>query len=235
MLSVTHNIDQFRMAWLHLTRDDMPKITAAALNKTAYDGLDLIKADMRESFNAPTRWTLNAFMVWRADARTLAAEIKPRPSVGSRHYLKVQSAGGARPRTGIEGALISRLKYGGNIAAVTPARGAKLDGSGNWSKSQRKQVFSGVKAPRDAVQNTSTVSKKLSRNKKRAQFFVPKPGSKLSPGVYQRDGKTLTKVLNFTDTMPRYRKRVDFKKTVEAKAGKLFEGHLARRLANALR
>ena len=233
MLSVTHNIKEFRAAFHALTNDQMPQVTAMALNDTAYDGLDTVRDEMSQNFNSPTRWTLNAFMVWRADARTLRAEVKPRPSVGSRHYLKVQAAGGARPRTGVEGALISRLRYGGHITAVTPAGGAKLDASGNWSSGQRNQLMSGIKAQRDTLTNTTARSRK--RNPKRAQYFVPKPGSKLSPGVWQRDGDSVTKILHFTQSRPNYAKRVDFRKAVEVKAGQVFERHFARRLAVAMR
>lgn len=233
MLTVTHNIKEFRTAFQALVNSEIPAITAMALNDSAYDGLDAVRDEMTQNFNSPTRWTLNAFMVWRADARTLRAEVKERPSVGSRHYLKVQMAGGARPRTGVEGALISRLRYGGHITAVTPASGAKLDASGNWSSGQRNQLMSGIKAQRDTLTNTTARSRK--RNPKRAQYFVPKPGSKLSPGVWQRDGDKVTKILHFTQSRPNYAKRVDFYKAVEVKAGLVYERHFARRLAAAVR
>jgi hypothetical protein len=233
MLTLSHNIPQVRAALRQLLVGDMPQITAMALNDTAYDALDAVKADMQDQFDRPTRWTLNAFMVWRADARTLQAMVRERPSVGSRHYLKVQNTGGVRPRTGVEGALISRLNYAGDIQAVAPAKGAKLDASGNWSSGQRNQLLSGVKAQRDATANTTAASRR--RNRGRAQFFVPKPGSRLSPGVWMRDGDSVTKVLNFLQARPSYTRRVNFLLVVETKAGLVFQGHLARRLAVAAR
>lgn len=233
MFSVSHNIKQFEAAFHALTDTETPRLVAMALNDTAYDGLDAVRLEMVQNFVSPVRWTLNAFMVWRADARTLQAKVMERPSVGSRHYLKVQMKGGARPRTGVEGALISRLKYGGHITAVTPAGGAKLDGSGNWSSGQRNQVMSGIKAQRDGAANTTTRSRK--RNAKRAQYFVPKPGSKLSPGVWQRDGDRLSKILHFTKSRPTYSKRVDFHAAVERKTLVVYERHLALRLGAALR
>jgi hypothetical protein len=233
MFSLSHNIPEVRAALHQLLVGDMPQITAMALNDTAYDALDAVKAEMTKQFDRPTRWTLNAFMVWRADARTLKAIVRERPSVGSRHYLKVQNTGGVRPRTGVESALISRLNYGGEIVAVTPAKGAKLDASGNWSTGQRNQLLSGVKAQRDATANTTAASRR--RNRGRAQFFVPKPGSRLSPGVWMRDGDSVTKVLNFTRSRPSYTRRVNFLQVAETKAGQVFEGHLALRLATAMR
>ena len=202
MLSIQTNIKEFKVAFAKFTHSVVPEVTAMALNDTAYDGLDAVKKEMTDKFDSPTRWTLNAWMVWRADAKTLRAEVKPRPSMGRRHYLKVQVAGGVRPHTGVEGALRGRLKYAGNIASVTPAKGARLDASGNWSSGQRNQVLSGVQAQRDATSNTTKGSR--TRAKKRAQYFVPKPGSGLSPGVWQRDGDTLSKVLHFTQSASSY-------------------------------
>jgi hypothetical protein len=234
-VTVTHNIADVARALSRLAKDHVPYATARALNDTAADGLVALQDEMKAQFDRPTRWTLNAFMVWRADKRTLRAEVKERPSVGKRHYLKVQGTGGVRPSTGIENALRSRAGYAGHIGSVAPARGARLDASGNWSNGERNQALSGIRAQRDATANTTARSKALAKNRGRGDYFVPKPGSGLSPGIYRRQGKVLTKVLNFSEAGASYGKRIDWRETVAGRTAQVYRGHFERRLAEAIR
>ena len=76
-----------------------------ALNDTAKDVLTHVQDRMQAVFDRPTRFTLNAFTIRGARPNRLEAEVKERPSVGRRHYLKTQEFGGARRRTGLEGLL----------------------------------------------------------------------------------------------------------------------------------
>ena len=233
MFRLTHNVDAVIVALKDLASSKVPQATVLALNDTAYDGLRALQEEMRDEFDRPTRWALNAFMVWRADKRTLTAMVKERPSVGSRHFLKVQGTGGVRPATGLETALRSRLKFAGVIGAAVPAYGAKLDAYGNWSGGERNQALSSVQAQRDATANTTEASRK--RNKKRAQYFVPKPGSKLGPGIYRRDGKEIAKVLSFVDGGASYSKRIDWQQTVADRAAQVYAGHFGRHLTGVMR
>jgi hypothetical protein len=190
-------------------RKQVPIATVWALNDTAKDVLDHMQVRMRIVFDNPTRFATNAFMVWRANKSTMTAEIKERPSVGSHHFLKVQEVGGARPKTGLERLMTSRLAYDGDITAIVPASGAKLNSFGNWSPGERNKVLSAVQAQGDTRSNSTAASK--SRRKTRVGYFVPRAGSKLSPGVWKRQGKNkLTKILHFTTAMPKYRARLGF-------------------------
>jgi hypothetical protein len=198
-----------------LARVTFPDEAVKGLNDTAYEGLRAIQDRMRVEFDRPTRFALNAFMVWRATKTTMVAEIKERPSVGRRHFLKVQERGGSRPATGLERSLKTRLGYQGVIEAVTPASGARLDAFGNWSMGERNQVLSQLNAQSDAQANQTEVSKR--RNKgRRATYFVPRNGG-LSPGVWKRDtpGGAPVKVLNFLDVMPSYGRKLGFEDVVE--------------------
>jgi len=180
-----------------------------ALNDTASDVLKHVQDRMDQVFDRPTRFTKNAFTVKGARPRDLEAIVTERPSVGSRHYLKVQEFGGQRGRTGLEGLLGSRLSYAGIISAAVPSSGAKLDAFGNWSTGERNQALSAVKSQRDSAANTTAASRK--RNRKRAGFFVPREGSKLSPGIWKRDPDgSISKVLHFVQSMPRYESRLGF-------------------------
>lgn len=191
-------------------RKQVPIATVWGLNDTASDVLAHMQSQMDVVFDKPTRFAKNAFMVWRATKATMMAEVKERPSVGARHFLKVQERGGARGQTGLEKLLDSRLNYDGQIVAVVPAAGAKLNAFGNWSSGERNKVLSAVQSQRDSQANSTDASK--ARSKSRVGYFVPRPGSKLSAGVWKRSGKkgSLTKILHFTTAMPTYDKRLGF-------------------------
>ncbi|NEX45195.1 hypothetical protein [Pseudotabrizicola algicola] len=215
----------------NLERVQLPFAAANALNDTAADALKHIQDRMDVVFDRPTRWTKNALMVWRAKKGNLEAQVKERPSVGSRHYLKVQEAGGVRPQTGVEKLLAGRVAYAGIIAAALPAAGAKLDSYGNWSGGERNQVLSALGAQRDRAANQTEASRK--RAKGRASYFVPKHG--LSPGVFKRTVTgELSKVLTFTTAMPRYDQRLGFYDGVQEVWSDKLPGHLNRRLAEAV-
>lgn len=227
MLTISIDDRQLRA---HLDKLSGRRIRVAAswaLNDTARDVLTHVQDRMDQVFDRPTRFTKNAFTVKGARPDSLVAEVKERPSVGRRHYLKVQESGGVRGRTGIEGLLDARLSYDGIIAAVVPAGGAKLNAYGNWDTGERNRVLSAVQAQRDTTANTTKASRK--RNRKRAGFFVPRAGSKLSAGIWKRDADgTISKVLHFTRAMPTYDPRLGFFDGAAEVYGRKLPQHLRR-------
>jgi len=202
--------DRELQAHLERISDRQVRIASSwALNDTARDVLTHVQNRMDEVFDRPTPFTKNAFTIRGARPDNLVAEVKERPSVGRRHFLKVQESGGARGRTGLEGLLDARLAYDGIITAVAPAAGAKLNAYGNWDTGERNRALSAVQAQRDTRSNTTASSRK--RNRRRAGFFVPKAGSGLSPGIWKREADgTISKVLHFTRSMPVYAPRLGF-------------------------
>jgi len=210
----------------------LPFAASRALNDTAYDALRHIQDRMEVVFDRPTRFTKNALMVWRSTKTNLEAQVKERPSVGSRHYLKVQEEGGARPQTGLEKLLGAKIATGGVLRTVIPAEHARLDGFGNWSSGERNQVLSALGAQRDGAANTTARSKK--RNKTRAGYFVASKG--LAPGVYRRDkpGGLAFRVLKLTGDVPVYRSRLGFYDGVADVWAKVLPDHLQKRLAEAV-
>lgn len=202
----------FQRTMTEIERRQVPYATAMALNDTAQDILDDVQNRMEIVFDRPTRFTKNAFMVWRANKRTLEAKVMERPSVGAKHYLKVQEAGGARPRTGLERMVDATLAYDGVIMAIVPAQGARLNAYGNWSPGERNQA---IKAWRETGYTANATDASKKRNKgRRAAFFVPGQGSSLSPGIWKRTGRgkreKISKVAHFTTSMPNYRERLGF-------------------------
>lgn len=232
MLTFSHNIEEVLSALDDVERKQVPQALVWALNDMAAEALKGVQEDMEKHFDRPTRWTKNAFMVWRATKRTLAAEMKERPSVGPRHYLKVQERGGPRPQTGLEKLFGSRVQYAGVIQSVIPAAAARLDAFGNWSSGERNQVLSSLQAQRDARSNTTERSAKRARG--RARYFVPSKG--LAPGVWKAtDAKSRPqKVLHFSAKSPSYQPRLGFVEGVNKRVVKGFEDHFGRALQKAL-
>lgn len=223
----------------HIVRSQLPQASVWALNDTAQDILEHVQKNMEVRFDRPTRFTKNAFMVWRANKRTLSAEVRERPSVGARHYLKVQERGGVRPETGLERMLKSSLAYDGIIAAVVPAAGARLNSFGNWSPGERNQAVSAVKGWREAGYSANQTAASAKRSKgRRAAYFVPKVNSKLSAGIWKRTGsgkrEKITKVAHFLGGAPQYRERLRFFDGAEEIFKARFEVNFRRALEKAL-
>jgi len=187
-------------------RKQMPYATMLALNATGEAVLEENKTLMRKVFDRPTRWTLNAFFLRRATKRKPEATVERKDAPRGRHYLEVEERGGTRPKTGIERLIIGNVAYEDHIEAVVPARGARLNAHGNLPAGQIQRALSNIGAQQDRAQTGTDGSRK--RSARAARYFVPKPGQ-LSPGVWKRQGKRLTKFLSFTDRLPRYGARFD--------------------------
>lgn len=217
-------------ALARLSGGDVRRAVSWALNDTAQDVLSHIQERMGSVFDRPTPFTKSAFMVWRSTPQTLEAAVQERPSVGARHYLKVQEHGGPRGRTGFESLLSQRLAFGGDIRSVIPADNARLDAYGNWSRAERNQVLSALQAQGDARANTTERSKR--RNRKRATYFVPKSG--LTPAIYKRtaDGQ-IGIVAVLSPAVPVYQQRLGFFEGAEDVARVKLPEHLGRTLGRA--
>jgi hypothetical protein len=231
MFTFSSNAIEVERALVGRVERQVPFATAMALNDTATHALDLVKKQMDLVFDRPTPFAKNAFMVWRATKQTLVAEVKERPSVTRKHFLKVQERGGKRPQTGMELGLASRMGYSGAIAALIPAAKAKRDSYGNWSTGERNRALSGIGGQRDVYANTTAASRK--RNRNRAEYFVPAPGE-LSPGIWKREGEKLTKIAMFLDELPSYKPTLGFIETAEKAARDKFPEFFDRRFAEAM-
>lgn len=230
-MSITSgSMQKFQADVRSLAARDVKVAATWALNDTAADVLEHVQDGMRSRFDRPTRFTLNAFYVWKARPSRLEAVVQERNSMSARHYLKIEEAGGARPQTGVERALSLRLRYEGVIHSAIPAQGAKLDAYGNWSAGERNQALSAVQSQMDGTRNTTEASRK--KFKRRAGYFVPGRGSKLSPGIWRRDTNgAIAKVLHFSDASPRYKPVLGFYRGAEDVYRAKLPQHLARTFA----
>ncbi len=235
MITITGDVDRLIRQLDDVQARQIPYAMARALNDTAKQVIKAEQQHMRSVFDRPLKFTLNAFMVRYANKRDhpMVATVERKPSAGRRFYLEVQASGGPRPQTRLERAMTYRLKYAGQIVAVTPAAGMRLTAAGNMSPAMVQRVLSGVQSQLDARQNTTAASRK--RHKTREQYFVPRPGSKLSPGVWERRGKRgIRKVMHFTSARPTYTPRFRFEEVAEMKARETFEANFHRWLQQAL-
>lgn len=233
-MDVTLDTKAFADDLRRLEQRQIPQAIAWALNDAAKDVLDHVQSRMDVEFDRPTRFTKNAFMVWRATRARLEAKVQERPSVGRRHYLKVQEHGGPRGQTGIEGLLSRNLAYDGILQSVIPTSGqrfggAKLDSFGNWSTGERNKVLSALRSQRDGSANETAASR--ARSRRRATYFIPARGG-LVPGVWRRDGPDdiPVPVLWFSDRAPVYSARLGFYDG----AAKVFNSAIGPRLTQAV-
>lgn len=211
----------------------LPEITRLSLNDMAFAAFDATKDLMRERFDNPTRWTLNAFFVRKATTTRPVATVERKRPASGRHYLEVQQSGGPRPQTGIERLLSRRLKYSGLINAVLPTRNTRTNRYGNIAPGTMNRMLSAVQAQADRAQNTTAASRR--RNPRRAGYFVPRDGSSLSPGIYERRGKTIRKMLAFSEAVPTYTPNFPMEERAEKVAAQTAAPAVERAIARVIR
>lgn len=198
MLKIGTNADTVAKDLSGTMPGKIKRATVYALNDTADDVLSAVQARMRSRFDRPTRFTQGAFMVWRARTSdpVPTSEVKERPSLARRNYLKTQESGGERQLTGLERALQTELSRISSFHALVPAAGAKLDQSGNWSAGERRAALAGLKSRR-------AVGKR--------RYFVPGKGSPLPPGIYAADRSgAVSPLAALVSKTPRYRPLLGF-------------------------
>lgn len=215
----------------------LPQIEVWALNWTAYEAEQNLRDQMRVKFNQPTRWTVNAFMVWRATKARRFAEIREKDGQAGQHYLKVQELGGQRPQTAMERSVSFRVAVTTHVQSVVATSSARLDSHGNWSIGERNQAMSAIGAQRDVgvTSNASAASRAAGRRRGRADYFVPAHGG-LKPGIWRRTGPgNIAMVAALSPKAPVYRPRLDFKADVEAVFRDRMPGNVRRAFARALK
>ena len=192
-----------KKAMRQFSKDEAKEIARLATNDIAFEVFRENKTLIKKSFDSPTRFTVNSFMVRKATTSNPVATVERKPFLAKRHYLEVQSEGGQRGQTGVEKLLARRLKYAGLINSVLPTKHMRRNKFGNVSKGQMQKILSGVSSQRDS-RNNSTVRSEAQNKGLSAEFFVPDLDSKLTPGVWERRGKRIRKLLAFSDSAPRY-------------------------------
>ena len=191
---------------------------ATALTRSAKYAQEQLRAEMQRSLDRPTPYTMNALRVWPASADNLVSKVGFRDDgTGGRNannYLMPNVEGGARVAKRVEVALRAIKALPDGWFAV-PGDGAALDGYGNMSRGQIIQILSQLRITMTAGHTRNMAfdaRKQISAQRKAGgRFFVMPVGSKVQPGVYQREmfGKGITPVLVFVK-QPVYSKRYAF-------------------------
>jgi hypothetical protein len=223
-----------------------------ALNRLAQLGIQDVKAEMRDSFDRPTPWTLNSVRQYG-----LATRDKPETGIDFKAtgrtggidpelYLRWQVYGGERRIKRFERALRAAGALPDGYVTV-PGQGAKLDAYGNMSQGQIVQILSyfqafletGFKA--NATPATKARMARGTRSKFGFAYFVGRPGGRGQLGVYQRvriaaGVNELLPILIFVRSA-RYQRRLALddaiQGTVQRHAQPIFQEELAKALATA--
>jgi hypothetical protein len=217
-----------------------PRALADALNHTANQARQALKAEMASVFDRPTPWVLNSIRILNATPRQLEAAVWVQDVAGGKNpfsaedYLMPQVEGGERIKRNSEGYLReSRILPAGRF--VVPAAGARLDSYGNIQKGHMMQILSGLKAMKlSGSDNAASDSKRSLRKGHALAFFVIKRG-KTPIGIAERRGKSVVMVLAFV-RQPQYRERFKFHDVVRRVAendGQL-EANIDKAIADAL-
>lgn len=246
--SIKADTDKLKAKLNNLINAQMPYATSVAINETLKTLETYNKALMQKAFDRPTKFTMNAFYVQFSNKRTLQGALRRKKMVVGRHYLEVQDTGGARPLKGFEKNFMMRLAYRGMIHGVMPTENTPLDGNGNMTMAFINKVSSQLGVQRDSAQNKPYKSRtKSGRISTGSRYFVPDPDHPLArrggPGVYAtkpdapgstRKGSRVSKVLNFAQKKPTYRKRTDFDAKMTKAASNLMPKKMRLGLRRAL-
>lgn len=243
MIGTIHarDLDDAIAALSNLSGDLPGRALADALNHTANQARQALRAEMQSVFKDPTPWTLNATRILyaRPSADPEAAiwvkdESGGKNPYSAEDYLMPQVEGGERISRRSE----QYLRTAGILPAglfLVPGDGARLDAYGNIQRGQMMQILSGLKAlHRDGSDHSATGSKRSVRKGHASAYFVMRRG-KTPIGIAERRGKGLALVLAFV-RRPQYRSRFKFHDVVRRTAendGQL-EANIDKAIAEAL-
>lgn len=194
-------------------RQYAPIATAKALTFTAEKVRDAERVKMESVFDRPTRWTLNSMYLKTATLRSMVAAVyfkdENAMKVGSGTpgavYMLPQIHGGTRPIKPFERRLSA---YMAGHRYAMPGAGMVLNRHGNIPAGQITKILSQVKALGN-YQDQTPATRKRNKRKGGVEYFWPKPGSGLKPGIYKRQGRRIMPALIFTSRAT-YRPRFPF-------------------------
>jgi len=216
---------------------------ADALNHTANQARQIVRAEMSDVFDRPTPFTLNSIRVLNAKPNQLEAALwikdgKDGAATGKQFspedWVAPQVFGGSRQRRASE----AWLRQSGILPAglfAVPGAGARLDQYGNMQRGHIMQILSGLKAlNRSGSDHSATASRRSLRKGHATAFFVLKRG-RTPIGIAERRGKAVAVVIAFV-RQPQYSERLDFHGVVRrvAENDAQLEANIDKAIADAL-
>lgn len=231
---------------------------ATALTRTAVKLRDAEKQHLETVFDRPTPYTVRQLKYVAATANKLAAAVgfgveavqdangnviryrdMGPDSTAAGQYLAPQMTGGSRRAKRLEVA----LRATGALPSgwlVVPGAGAALDAHGNVSRGQIIQVLSQLRiqllAGSDRNMSTRDRSSAIAAQRRAGgRFFVVPPGSRIKPGIYQREfmGKNITPVFVFVRSAM-YQARYDFYGHINDGANRLLPEEMSKAIGEQL-
>ncbi|MFA6121904.1 MAG: hypothetical protein WCT35_04825 [Sideroxydans sp.] len=200
--------------------------TQRAMLKTAEIIRDRESKHIEKVFNKPTSWTRGAMRVKVTGKLEVSVGIVGESPADKRKqsYLSVQMEGGKRRMKGFERALLRAGILPMGWLAM-PGEGAVIDGYGNMSVGQIKQImswFSAAEPYSGSTQNMTDATRdkrrKGTRSKVGFEYVYVRPGAQKNlkqPGIYQRfflgHGSALKPVLIFVRKGTSYKPIFRFK------------------------
>lgn len=230
-LDFSANIAEVQDMLRHTERWIVPYAASTALSKTAFDASQAEQARIRGSFDRPAPFTVKSILYRKATADNLTYRIyirdEARNGTAPAIYLRPEVYGGFRRAKPYE-LLLRRIGVLEPDEFTIPAIGVKRNAYGNVSGSLISKIVSQLGARRDPLQNTTARSRKRSKARGGAVYFVPDERHRrsLPRGIYERmaSGK-IRAVLLFVSGPPRYRKRYPFGQAARTKAQRVFGLH----------
>lgn len=216
-------------------RGRMPSILRNALNDTGKDVMEAERAKIAGVFDRPTPFIRKAVIfpaALKATRDNLVATVKVRDEATGTppsKFLRSEVSGGPRKPKAFE----LRLRRAGIMAEdefATIAMGFRRDQYGNIPGSTLVAILSQLGAAEQFAgykMNETAASRKRAGSRRTKRYFVPRAGTGLRRGIYERQGKALRAVMIFV-RQPTYRARYDFGQAAEAKAKRAFPAHFAR-------
>ncbi len=186
----------------HLRERYLPRALAEALTKTAVAAKADLQHEMKDVFDRPSPWVLNAIFVKPATDKSLIAEVgfKEGGAHNVGRMLLPHVKGGARRLKASERAIaqvaaqqktvsnnrFDKLLSGENYLAI--GEGARRDHYGNIPRSEYVRILSRLKAfTKQGSAHNETARSKKRRAGKGPDYFIGAPGAgKLPFGVWAR-------------------------------------------------
>ena len=220
-----------------LQRKHLPRATLRAVERTGRYVYVALRSEAEESFDRPTRWTMQAVQINRAtiDKPWLSIWINDDPNKGTPAsvYLSPQIEGGARRHKRFERALIMRGLMS-PMAYAVPGKQAPLDQHGNVPGAFIVRVLSDLQAFGEQGYRANRRGKR--RGARRTNyFFVPAHGSSLRPGVYWHMPNGMLGVVFAFVSRPAYAKRYDWYGTADRAFHRVALRHMTEELERAVR
>lgn len=250
MFKIDSNVRQVKTA-LRRIKKGQAGAFISALNKTAFEIRDAERLEMLNSFDRPTRYTLNSVYVKYANYSdpTASVSIKnPKGLPGQFHYLLPQVEGGNRAQKRFEFMLRRRGILGTNEVTV-PVLNSKLvkkDAYGNMSSGQIVQILSQLNSfylAGSSQNETQALKSKRDTGVNQVRYFVARKGESrvgkhswksgekvqhLKSGIWARLKHTkgiapiIAPIMWFVPKAT-YRKRFNFYGVAEKVAGEVFQ------------